>query len=45
MNWFYVGAVAVCIPLMAVYKEKYNKLDIDTQTKQSTLPDIVDPAV
>ncbi|XP_022100527.1 disrupted in renal carcinoma protein 2 homolog isoform X2 [Acanthaster planci] len=29
MNWLLLGAIAVCIPLLMMYKEHYNRLDED----------------
>ena len=34
MNWLLVSSTVVCIPLVAVYKAKYKRLDVD-ESKQS----------
>ncbi|RMX42844.1 hypothetical protein pdam_00005147 [Pocillopora damicornis] len=34
MNWLLVSSTVVCIPLIAVYKAKYKRLDVD-ESKQS----------
>ena len=31
MNWASVGGIAVCVPLLLVYKSQYRRLDVDTQ--------------
>lgn len=30
MNWVSVGGIAVCVPLLLVYKSQYRRLDLDT---------------
>ncbi|XP_033625098.1 solute carrier family 49 member 4 homolog [Asterias rubens] len=30
MTWCLLGSVAICIPLLLMYKERYNRLDLDT---------------
>ena len=30
MNWTMIGSIVVCIPILFLYKESYNRLDLDT---------------
>lgn len=30
MNWTMIGSIVVCIPILLLYKESYNRLDLDT---------------
>lgn len=34
MNWLLVSSTVVCIPLVALYTERYKRLDVD-ESKQS----------
>lgn len=36
MNWVSVGGIAVCVPLLLVYKSQYRRLDLDTQPVEET---------
>ncbi|CAH1773429.1 unnamed protein product [Owenia fusiformis] len=31
MNWFMIGSIIVCLPILFIMKEKYSRLDIDEQ--------------
>lgn len=30
MNWTMIGGIVVCIPILLLYTESYNRLDLDT---------------
>ncbi|KAJ8036070.1 Disrupted in renal carcinoma protein 2-like [Holothuria leucospilota] len=36
MNWAMLGSVLLVIPLLAVYKERYNRLDVDVSPESAT---------
>ena len=34
MNWFLVGSIVVCMPVLVLFKEKYQRFDIDTTNER-----------
>ena len=34
MNWFLVGSIVLCMPILVSFKEKYQRFDIDTTTEE-----------